>query len=171
MDTSTSHEPSHEPLSADETTTLLRAFVMAGMSVAAAKSSGAAGTVTEYVAIAEGFIAQIERHPHNSIFSALANDAARAEIERLLQQFNPETIKLHEIKPFALRRCDELADILDAKSSPAERAEVKQALLAVCQSVAEASKEGGFFGIGGTRVGLEEAAVIREVARALRVDV
>ncbi|BCX04043.1 MAG: hypothetical protein KatS3mg053_1981 [Candidatus Roseilinea sp.] len=157
-------------LTPDEVNTLIRATVMAGMSVAASKSSGTLGTAAEFAAIARSFIEQIEAYASHPVLGALANDEARAEISRLVRQFNPETIKLQDIKPFAMRRCDELADILDAKCTPEEGATVKRAVLTVCQRVAEESREGGIFGIGGTRVSPEEEAVIHEVARALRIE-
>ncbi len=163
-------QPSNASLAPDEVNTLIRATVMAGMSVSASKSSGALGTAAEFAAIAHSFIEQIETHASHAILGALANDEVRAEINRLVQQFNPETIKLQDIKPFALRRCDELADILDAKFTPHEGETVKQVVLTVCRRVAEENREGGIFGIGGARVSPEEEAVIREVARALRVE-
>jgi uncharacterized protein (DUF849 family) len=156
-------------LTPDEINTLIRAVVMAGMSVAAAKSSGASGTASEFATIARSFIEQIEAHASHIILGALANDGTRAEINRLVQQFNPEAIKLQDIKPFALRRCDELADILDEKFTPQQSETVKQVALTVCRRVAEDSREGGIFGIGGVRISPEEEAVIREVARALRL--
>ncbi|MFC1465828.1 MAG: hypothetical protein ACFLMY_13385 [Candidatus Brachytrichaceae bacterium NZ_4S206] len=157
-------------LTPEEINTLIRATVMAGMSVSASKSSGAMGTAAEFAAIARSFIEQIEAHTSHPVLGALANDEARTEISRLVQQFNPETIKLQDIKPFAMRRCDELADILDAKCTPEESQTVKHAVLTVCRRVAEENREGGIFGIGGVRVSPEEEAVINEVARALRME-
>lgn len=157
-------------LTPEEINTLIRATVMAGMSVSASKSSGAMGTAAEFAAIARSFIEQIGAHTSHPVLGALANDEARTEINRLVQQFNPETIKLQDIKPFAMRRCDELADILAAKCTPEEGETVKRVVLAVCQRVAEESREGGIFGIGGVRVSPEEEAVINEVARALRME-
>jgi hypothetical protein len=39
----------------------------------------------------------------------------------------------------------------------------------IAQRTAEAAKEGGFLGIGGTRVSENETVAIRDVARALGV--
>ncbi len=53
---------------------------------------------------------------------------------------------------------------------PKEEAEgVKRWLVAIAQRTAEAAKEGGFLGIGGTRVSENETVAIRDVARALGV--
>lgn len=158
-------------LTPDEVNTLIRATVMAGMSVSASKSSSASGAAAEFAAIARSFIEQIEANASHPILGMLANDDARAEINRLVQQFSPETLKLHDIKPFAMRRCDELADILDAKCAPETGETVKRVVLTVCRRVAEENREGGIFGIGGVRVSPEEEAVIGEVARALRIAV
>ena len=50
---------------------------------------------------------------------------------------------------------------------PEESAEYRQFVLSVAQRVAEAGKEGGFLGIGGTRVSAVETRAIEEIAAAL----
>ena len=42
--------------------------------------------------------------------------------------------------------------------------------MTIAQRTADAAKEGGFLGVGGTRVSESETGAIREVARALGVD-
>jgi hypothetical protein len=54
-----------------------------------------------------------------------------------------------------------------AKATPEETAEYKQFVLSVAQRVAEAGKEGGFLGIGGTRVSAAETRAIQEIGAAL----
>ena len=51
--------------------------------------------------------------------------------------------------------------------SPAEVAEYRRFLTTVAKQVAEASKEGGFLGIGGTRVSAEEHAALEELNVAM----
>ena len=51
--------------------------------------------------------------------------------------------------------------------SPADARSFGDTLVALSRSVAEASKEGGFLGIGGTRVSTEEEHALREIAAAI----
>jgi hypothetical protein len=57
--------------------------------------------------------------------------------------------------------------VLAAKSTPDEAAGFKSWLVGIANKVAEASTEGGFFGIGGERVTQAEKQAIAELATAL----
>jgi hypothetical protein len=52
-----------------------------------------------------------------------------------------------------------------AQKSPAEAEEYKRWLVALAQKTAEAAKEGGFLGIGGTRVSEAETSAVSELNR------
>jgi hypothetical protein len=56
-----------------------------------------------------------------------------------------------------------------AGKSAAEAEEYSKWVLSVAKSVAEASKEGGFLGFGGTKVSAEEEAGLRELSAGLGV--
>ena len=68
---------------------------------------------------------------------------------------------------------DQLIDVVKAGAaavtarSPAEARSYKDAILSVAQAAAEASKEGGFLGFGGTLVSKEEQAAIDALKAAL----
>ena len=51
--------------------------------------------------------------------------------------------------------------------SPADGPSFAETLVALSRQIAEASKEGGFLGIGGTRVSTEEEHAIAEIASAV----
>jgi hypothetical protein len=57
--------------------------------------------------------------------------------------------------------------ILEAKASPAEVDDYKRFVMTVAQAVAEAHKEGGFLGIGGTAVSDAENQALDEISGAL----
>jgi hypothetical protein len=61
----------------------------------------------------------------------------------------------------------EVARILDAKASPEEAREYKEWAMQIAESVAKAAKEGGFLGIGGTRVSEGEKEAFAQIADAL----
>lgn len=57
--------------------------------------------------------------------------------------------------------------ILEDKATPAEADAYKTFVMTVAQAVASAHKEGGFLGIGGTRVSEAEEQVLDEISLAL----
>jgi hypothetical protein len=61
------------------------------------------------------------------------------------------------------------SDLLAKKATPEEATEFKQWLAKVAQATAEASKEGGFLGFGGTLVSDQEKAALAAVNTALGV--
>ena len=65
-----------------------------------------------------------------------------------------------------LRRTSEL---LGQKATPEEATEVKQWLAKVAQGTAEATKEGGFLGFGGTLVSDEEMVAVGKVNSTLGI--
>ena len=58
-----------------------------------------------------------------------------------------------------------MAALIDKKAKPDEAQGFKQWLVAVTQKVAEAAKEGGFLGFGGTQVSEQEARRSRKCPR------
>ena len=56
---------------------------------------------------------------------------------------------------------------LVVQKSPAEADEYGKWLASLAQKTAEASKEGGFLGIGGTQVSDEENAAVKDLSSAL----
>ncbi|MBO0723204.1 MAG: hypothetical protein J2P41_20440, partial [Blastocatellia bacterium] len=71
-----------------------------------------------------------------------------------------------DIKNMLIERCQEAVELVQRKS-PAEADEYKEWLLELAQATAEASKEGGFLGIGGTLVSDEERRAVDNLAIAL----
>jgi hypothetical protein len=59
--------------------------------------------------------------------------------------------------------------VVEKKAKPDEAQAFKQWLVSVSQKVAEAAKEGGFLGFGGTRVSEQETSALRDLTAALSV--
>lgn len=59
--------------------------------------------------------------------------------------------------------------LVASKASPAEAGAYKAMLVSVAEQAADASKEGGFLGVGGVRVSDKEKAFIAEVKGAAGV--
>jgi hypothetical protein len=72
-----------------------------------------------------------------------------------------------QCKEAAMSNLRELNSLIKRKVDSREGDEFKKWLLAVARRVAEASNEGGIFGLGGTPVSDEEKNVLRQIAFAL----
>jgi hypothetical protein len=153
----------------DDLNLLRRAAVLAGATVAITRYSGSGGTHDEFRAIPEGLLAAAARYTGNPLVQALAGDETRAEAEGLYPQFrdDPTQKTYDDFKLAALNRCGQAAELLEQKASPEQAAEVKAAIISMCEHVAQRSKEGSMLGFGGTRVDPLETAAVEQVKRAL----
>ena len=149
--------------------TLIRTVIMSGIVVALSKTDGKRQTADELASIEKNFI-NIARKSSNPLLSSLGTDQGAQEVHTLAAQLteNPSNMRLLDVRPFAMRRCDELAEALATRATPEQAAEVKQVIIDVCNGVAEESKSDSFMGLGGVRISPEESAMIAEVRRALR---
>jgi hypothetical protein len=148
---------------------LRRAAVLAGATVAISRYSGEGGTRDEFRAITEGLELVAGQYPNNPLVQALVSDETRSEAEGLIPQFrrDPTQKTYDDFKLAALNRCGQAGELLNQKASPEQGAEVRAAIVSMCEHVAERSKEGGMMGFGGTRVDPLETAAVDQVRRAL----
>jgi len=103
--------------------------------------------------------------PPRSSIADLATAEGRQQAQPSeMRGMSPESIKSH-----ALEACRQVAALLDRKAPPVEAEGFKRWLLGVSTRVADAAKEGGFLGFGGTRVSEQETAALKEIAAALGV--
>jgi hypothetical protein len=92
-----------------------------------------------------------------------APSATRDDLKQKLSGSKPAEIKANCIE--TLRQA---GAVLDAKA-PGDAAAFKGWLREISQHVAEASKEGGFLGIGGVPVSEAEKATLTEISSALKL--
>ncbi len=154
-----------------ELSLLRRAAVLAGATVAITKYSGSGGTKDEFSGIVEGLQVAAGRYPANPLVQALVSDETRTEAEGLYPQFrqDPTQKTYDDFKLAALNRCGQAADLLKQKASPEHAAEVKAAIVSMCEYVAQRAKEGSVLGFGGSRVDPLETAAVEQVKRALEM--
>jgi hypothetical protein len=76
--------------------------------------------------------------------------------------------KLHRL---AVEQCQTAIGLLRQKGDLAEAERYKHWVLEIAQKVANAAKEGAFFGLGGERVSEAEQAVLTDLAAALQETV
>jgi hypothetical protein len=106
----------------------------------------------------------LQKGSSNPLIAELAADLK----ERQTKPEPPQGIKDPEqAKELALNHIRAVNDIVSRKAKADEADEFKKWLLAVGERVAEASNEGGIFGIGGERISDAEKNVLRQIAVAL----
>jgi hypothetical protein len=152
----------------EEWSLLCKSPMLAGLVVVAASPSGPIGVVKEMVAMGRLIAETKAKSGGNSLVDAVVADVTTREG---MEQAKPVEIKgmsAEQARTHALEQLRKAGALVDQKAS-ADAAGFKQWLLEVSKGVAEASKEGGFLGFGGTLVSEEEKAALRDTASALGV--
>ena len=79
-------------------------------------------------------------------------------------------LKAATVREQVVEELGRVNEILDAKATPEEAAAFRQWILQAAQASADAAKEGGFMGIGATRVSEGEKAMIAKLGEVLGVE-
>jgi hypothetical protein len=151
---------------AEEWELLMRAPIMAAMAVVAASPSGPIGVIKEMFAVGRVLVEGGGEGEANALVNALVSEVKAGHRPAAATESLQST---EEAKTLALKACREVSALLARKAPAAEADGFKRWLLTTAQRTAEASKEGGFLGIGGVRVSDAEKAALAEVASALEV--
>lgn len=165
------------PFTDDEITALTMLPSLIGSAVAFSAKSGPIGTAKEMMANARSAAAGKQNYPDNSIIQTIIpnfTDAGEAvEIAKARQAEHAEQLEEAEVKSVddmrahAFEQVSTVSALLDAKADPAEASQYREWVLGVGQAVAEAAKEGGFFGIGGEEISEGEAEALAEIRKRL----
>jgi hypothetical protein len=130
------------------------------MLVATSDLSGPLGTIKEVQAASKAMADAARQAPDPaSVIGAAFGSGIDTELLKLVRELAPSKDKLIEVVKSG-------ASAVAAKD-PAQSNAYRSALLAVAQAAAEAAKEGGLFGIGGTLVSKDEQAAIDQLKAAL----
>jgi hypothetical protein len=154
----------------EEWSQVQRAPFMAGLAVVAASPSGPFGVVKELFAVGKMLGAVKTQGTSNDLIKALVADI-EAGAKDLSAPAEMKGKTPDQVKSYAVESVRQVAALIDKKTKPEEAQGFKQWLVSVAQKVAEAAKEGGFLGFGGTQVSEQEAATIKELSTALGVKV
>jgi len=147
-----------------------RSPMMASIAVVAASPSGPFGVLKEVFAVAKLIAESKAKGGASPLVDAVVADITTKEgMERAkptdLKGMSPEQARAHAMD--ALKRVAELVD----RKAPADAPAFKQWLQDVALRVANAAKEGGFLGIGGTLVSKGEQAALEQLSQMLGVSV
>jgi hypothetical protein len=178
---------------ADEWAQLSQVPLMATMSIVAADMSGPVGLVKEMMATVKTLQETSTSTTAGELVRAIATDVIESQQKKKdegdkgaqpsgdassqpatdaqdpLKRMQIDAKNPDEAKQKAVASCVAAANIV-AQKSPAEADEFKQWLMTIATRTSEAAKEGGFLGIGGTRVSEKEKAELAALATALGVS-
>lgn len=141
---------------ADEWSTLVEAPVLAGMRVVTA---GRGGTIRETMAMGKIYAAARQQQGESELLDDLISSPPAMDPKRVGST--------GDIKGAAEERLREAIGVLDTKATPEEREAYKSFVVTLAETVANAHKEGGFMGVGGTQVSEDEQKALDEIAATL----
>jgi hypothetical protein len=148
---------------AEEWQTLVTAPVAAGLVITLSDMSGPIGLAKEAFAVAKG-VSESTADASSELIKAIAESVksrgSKPEIPNAPGS-SPEIVRQGVID-----LCQKACAIVKQKS-PAEADDYKRWLVSLAQRTADASKEGGFLGFGGTQVSEAEGAALKEFTEAL----
>lgn len=149
---------------AEEWTLIVEGPSLAGMHVLVAEPGG---TAQERVAMAESYVeARSQCGPSNLLDEIVAEPPQVA----FTHYGAPEAAGSTSVRNVALERLRSAASILKSKATAEDVAYYRRYVLGVARHVAEAHKEGGFLGFGGTRVTEREHRALEEVSAAFSAE-
>jgi hypothetical protein len=138
--------------------------MMAGILVVAASPSGPIGLVQESAATGR-MILNAAGTAQTPLLKALAEDMKTS----MLIPKAPVGASPMAVQNAATEILSRTSELLGKKATPEETTEIKQWLANVAQATAEATKEGGFLGFGGTLVSEEEKVAVAKVSSTLGI--
>jgi len=152
----------------EEWNLLRQAPMMAGLIVVAASPSGPIGVLQETFAIGK-VMADAKSHTGNDLIGSLIADMSTEEGRREARPKDLMGKSPEQIKSLALDSLRKVGALVDQKAKPEESQTFKRWLYGTGQKVAEAAKEGGFLGIGGTQISEQEKTALDEIGKSLGV--
>jgi hypothetical protein len=156
----------------DEWKLLLESVMAASIAITAAEPNGLWGVLKESFAGGTE-LAKAKMNPGtDALINAVVEDFGTTEGRNITRDDLSKKLKGSkpaEVKEKCVDVLRQAAAVVDAKA-PADAAAFKGWLRQISQHVAEASKEGGFLGIGGVAVSDAEKATLAEIASALKLQ-
>lgn len=143
---------------------IVAAAPMVGLAVTCASPNGPWGVLKELISMGMAMAEMLQKGSSNPLIAELAADlkARQTKLEP-----PPGMKEAEQCKQAAMNHVREVSALLDRKVKSEEADDFKKWLIAVGRRVAEASNEGGIFGIGGEKVSDAEKNVLRQIAFAL----
>lgn len=135
------------------------------------------GTIKEMLANSKSYLNGLKEYPNNEIISGVlpsvtdlkkAIGKAKETRQKAVSRLKELDINTNEkLRDQLIQDSKAVAAILDKKAAPDEAQEYKEWAMSIAKNVASAAKEGGFLGIGGTRISEGEKEAFAQIADAL----
>ena len=148
--------------SPEEWQVLLQAPGAAGMYIMMADRNFVIGSMKEALAVSAGILKREKQDNSELLASLLAEFRDREGMKQARLKFEHKDTETVQRRTLDVLR--QAAEILERKATPEESAEIRQWLHELAVRAAAAAREGGFLGIGGTRVSDDEKAALRRIA-------
>src|SRR5262244_1458847 len=163
--------PDKSNFTPDEWKLLLESVMTSGIAISAAEPSGLWGLLKESFAKGKALMTAKLDPGADALIKAVVADFETADGRGIARDGLKEKFtgsKPAEIKAKCIDTLRQAGAVVDAKA-PGDAAAFKGWLRQISQHVAEASKEGGFLGIGGAAVSEAEKATLNEISSALKL--
>lgn len=155
----------------DQVEKLMAAPMLISMYIMGSSLSGPVGLVKEMMAGVETAMQAAKDSAPDSVLSSLFSEENMKAQQNKMQQETSESTEgaqnMDQAKEKMLGQVKEAVGIIMEKGSPAEIAAYKKLMVSVAENVANAAKEGGFMGIGGTLVNDAEKTAINDIQTAV----
>lgn len=145
--------------SAEEWEIISEAFIIVGVGMMKADSGNLLGNAREFGAFVKASL-------DTTTTEFLLNDLIQSVLDEKKPDRQRDSERNYDIA-VVVEHCALVADILDARSTPAEAATFKRWLLSIAHAVANASRERS--SETGTNTSEAEAAALQQIRAALRV--
>ncbi len=163
----------------EETELLMCAPQLVGVAVTSIGSSGVLGSVKEAMASIRALMDGVKSYPDNALVASISPSMQDADAAKKMAKDQKDMV-VRRIQANEVKGSEQLADlmiddlckindILAEKESPEVAAEYKMWLREIAVKVAEAAKEGGFLGFGGTLVSDGEQALLDRISANLNL--
>jgi hypothetical protein len=143
---------------ADEWGKVVQGPILAGLRVATAERGG---TIRESLAMGQAYRAARERQGESEFLDELVTSPPGLD---------PSLIQGGDLAARTSSGLREAVQLVESKTRPEEAEAYKRFILSVAQTVAGASKEGGFLGIGGKQVSPAEQVALDELSATLGTE-
>lgn len=146
---------------------LLQAPGAAGIYIMMSDPNFLIGNMKEAFAVSSSILSQGKKDNGELLGLLLAEFNDKEMVKQARLEYEKKDVAT--MKKTALDSLKQAANLLEHKTSAEEAQEVKSWLYDVSVKAAEAAKEGGFLGFGGTRVSEKEKAALQEIATVLNI--
>lgn len=155
----------------DEQEKMMAAPMLVSMYIMGSSLSGPIGLVKEMVAGVETAMEVAKSAAPDSVLTALFSEEnmklQQAKMQAETSASTQGAENMDQAKTKMLDDIKQAVAILTAKGSPAEVTTYKKLMVDVAEKVANAAKEGGFMGVGGTLVNDAEKTAISDIQTAV----